>query len=142
MTKKAKIEQYDSVARERDLFMFACHDMQNDLIHWGQWVSEADGHGKYRAGLSRQGSVLVTVWRYPGQPDGISVFDAVKEIENIRRLRNGSESWEPLQRAIDSAQDALRLASFVCTCRRGSGRHHPDCPRWDSHVDNYQEVSR
>ncbi len=26
-----------------------------------------------------------------------------------------------------------------CICNRGEGHHHPDCPQWDSHVDNYDE---
>ena len=111
MTKKAKIENFDSVARERDLFMLALHDMQNALIHWGSWMSESDGKGKYRAGLSRQGSLLITVFRHPHQQDSVRVFDAFQEIDNVRRLRNGSESWEPLQRAIDSARDAERIAA-------------------------------
>ena len=110
MSQKAKIEQFDSVARERDQFMLALHDMQNDLIHWGSWMSESDGKGKYRVGLSRHASLMTVVFRHEGQQDSIRVFDAFAETENVRRLRNGSESWEPLQRAINSAQDADRIA--------------------------------
>ena len=29
----------------------------------------------------------------------------------------------------------------ACTCGRGGGCHHPDCPAWDPHVDNYEEES-
>jgi hypothetical protein len=26
-----------------------------------------------------------------------------------------------------------------CTCGLGDGKHHPDCPCWDAHSDNYEE---
>jgi len=111
MTKKAKLEQFDAVQHERDLYMLAVHDMQNDLVYWGSWMAEgSNGKGKYKAGLSRQGSLLLTVFRHPNQQDSIHVFDAEKEIDNILRLRAGSTTWEPLLAAILSAKDALRNA--------------------------------
>ncbi len=31
----------------------------------------------------------------------------------------------------------LKEKEAGCNCGRGAGNHHPDCPLWDSHVDNY-----
>jgi hypothetical protein len=31
------------------------------------------------------------------------------------------------------------LKAMECTCGRGEGHHHPDCPQWDGHVDNYDQ---
>jgi hypothetical protein len=30
----------------------------------------------------------------------------------------------------------------VSTCNCGKGHHHPDCPLWDSHADNYDQLAR
>jgi len=36
-------------------------------------------------------------------------------------------------------EDQFREAGVEpCPCGRGEGRHHPDCPEWDGHVDNYE----
>ena len=110
LSKKAKVEQFDAVQKERDLYNLALHDMQNEHVHWGGWEREADGQGKYKAGLSRHGSLLLTVFRHPGQQDAIRVYEADKEIAEIYRLRVGSEHYEAIYQAIQNARFALKLA--------------------------------
>lgn len=105
MTKKAKIEQFDAVARERDLLSLAVYDLMNDQVTWSGWHKESDSAGKYRAGVSRldHTALLLITFRHPGQGDSTSVYDFYKERDNIRQMRQGSEVWEPVVRAIEEA---------------------------------------
>lgn len=37
----------------------------------------------------------------------------------------------------DEICDECAEETEACTCGRGAGKHHPDCPSWDPHGDNY-----
>ncbi len=110
MTKKAKVEQFDAVARERDNFMCALHDVLNNQVTWGEWVKEHDGAGKYRAGLSRETLLLLT-FRHPNQSDHTTAYDLDSELVRLRYLRIGSETWEPVLQAIRNAQQKAQVAA-------------------------------
>lgn len=80
MTKAAKLEAYDRVARERDRFMLATQDALNGDICWSHWVKDPDSDGRFRVGVARlesasSGYVLVT-FRHPRQKDYTTVYDA------------------------------------------------------------------
>ncbi len=42
-------------------------------------------------------------------------------------------------RAFETADECDAHELTHCSCGRAEGLHDPNCPQWDSHVDNYQE---
>lgn len=113
VTKKYKLENYDLVASERDRMMMAMHDIQNNRVTWGGWHWEENADGKYRVGLSRDGDLLIQIWRHPGQSDSITVHDAYRFEADVRRSRMNSESVEPVLQAILSAKRAMEESREV-----------------------------
>lgn len=80
MTKAYKIENFDSISRERDRFMLAAQDLMNNDVCWSSWVKDPYSDGKYRVGASRleaaDGGLILICFRHPRQKDYLTVFQA------------------------------------------------------------------
>jgi hypothetical protein len=110
LTQKQKLDQFPRLMKERDLLDLTLCDVLNGRFIWGKWCKESDGPGKYRAGINTREScpIALQVFRYPNQLDSFQAMYLETWEEQLRRLRNGSECWEPNVLALQSAKDALR----------------------------------
>lgn len=117
LTKAQKAEAYDATQQEASLLGLMLGDVLAGEVVYGSWFKESEKEpGKYRAGISRingcMGGLLIITWRYPNQRDSVTVYQLETELDNIRRARVGSETFEPILRAVlDAREKALSMAT-------------------------------
>lgn len=76
----------------------------------------------------------------------IDIFDAENPRDAAEQAwghmrREGSQAcvFDVIECDSDGSKVRVDLMEPACTCGQGEGKYHPDCPCWDSHVDNYDE---
>lgn len=111
MTKKQQLEQYPRIERERDRLDAILNDVMNDRVTFGRWISDTDGSGKYRVGISRSNSypIALVIWRCAGQNDSTNAYDLEPFEDDLRRLRSNSDCYQPILDAVASAKQAANL---------------------------------
>ncbi len=100
MTKKAKLEQFDELKRDHELYMLAMSDVINEDIQWSGWVGESGG-GKYRVGWAGKDranlGAMIVVFRFKGQRDSVGCFHWEDTFRMVRESQTGSE-WASIVR--------------------------------------------
>lgn len=100
MTKKAKLEQFDELKRNYELYMLAMSDVLNGDVEWSSWIGESGG-GKYRVGWAGKDranlGAMIVLFRFKGQRDSVGCFPWDSMFREVRESSTGSE-WASIIR--------------------------------------------